>query len=33
MGPYATQQEAEGAIAHAAERTESWDSDPRWKDD
>ena len=33
MGPYATREEAEGAIAHAAERTEDWDNDPRWKDD
>lgn len=33
MGPYATRDEAEGALATAAERTEKWDSDPRWNDD
>ncbi|HEX6935843.1 MAG TPA: hypothetical protein VF227_04930 [Actinomycetes bacterium] len=33
MGPYDTREEAENALAHAAERTEAWDSDPRWKDD
>ena len=33
LGPYASREDAEGAIAHAAERTEQWDNDPRWKDD
>ncbi|NHC12511.1 hypothetical protein [Motilibacter deserti] len=33
MGPYATRQEAENALASAAERTEAWDNDPRWNDD
>jgi len=33
LGPYATREEAQAAISHAAERTEAWDNDPRWKDD
>jgi hypothetical protein len=33
LGPYETREEAEGAIAKAAERTEAWDHDPRWADD
>jgi hypothetical protein len=33
MGPYATREEATAAIAHAAERSEQWDNDPRWNDD
>jgi len=33
MGPYATREEATAAIAHAAERSEQWDKDPRWNDD
>ncbi|HEX6920274.1 MAG TPA: hypothetical protein VF314_08605 [Actinomycetes bacterium] len=33
MGPYATSEEAARAIEHARERTEEWDSDPKWKDD
>ncbi len=33
LGPYATEAEARGAIAQAAEKTEAWDNDPRWKDD
>ncbi len=33
MGPYASREEAERAIQHAAERTEQWDKDPRWNDD
>jgi len=33
LGPYATREEAEKAIGTAAERTEEWDNDPRWKDD
>jgi hypothetical protein len=33
MGPYATQAEAEQALAHAAERTQTWDEeDRRWRD-
>ncbi len=33
LGPYASREEAQAAISHAAERTEAWDNDPRWKDD
>ena len=33
LGPYATEAEASSALAAAAERTEQWDSDPRWNDD
>jgi hypothetical protein len=33
MGPYATREEAERALATAAERTEAWDNDPRWSDE
>ena len=33
MGPYATREEAQNSLASAAERTEAWDNDPRWKDD
>lgn len=33
LGPYATREEAEGAIAKAAERTEAWEHDPRWNDE
>ena len=33
LGPYATREEATAAIAHAAERSEQWDNDPRWNDD
>ena len=33
LGPYATREEAERALQTAAERTEAWESDPRWKDD
>ncbi len=33
MGPYATRAEAERPVETAAERTEAWDEDPRWKDD
>jgi hypothetical protein len=29
MGPYATKQEAEHALATAAERTEAWDADDK----
>jgi hypothetical protein len=33
LGPYATPEEASRALEKAAERTEAWDSDPRWNDD
>ncbi len=33
LGPYGSRQEAESAIASAAEKTESWDNDPKWNDD
>ena len=33
MGPYATREEAQNSLASAAERSEAWDNDPRWKDD
>ena len=33
LGPYATRDEAERALQTAAERNETWDEDPRWKDD
>lgn len=33
LGPYATRAEAERALQSAAERTEAWESDPRWNDD
>ena len=33
MGPYASRQEAQNALASAAERTQAWDEDPRWNDD
>ena len=33
MGPYATAEEAARALQTAAERTEEWEKDPRWKDD
>ena len=33
MGPYASPDEAQNALATAASRTESWDEDPKWKDD
>ncbi len=33
MGPYASRAEAESALEVAAARTQSWDEDPRWKDD
>ncbi len=32
LGPYDTREQAEQALAKAAERTEAWDNDPRWKD-
>ena len=33
MGPYASADEASGALSRAAERSEAWDSDPKWNDD
>ena len=33
LGPYTSQEEAQNALATAAQRTEDWDNDPRWKDD
>jgi hypothetical protein len=33
LGPYPTREGAEQALSTAAERTERWDNDPRWKDD
>ena len=33
MGPYATRAEAERALETAAQRTEAWDEDPKWKDE
>ena len=33
LGPYATAQEAEAALATAAEKTEAWENDPRWNDE
>jgi hypothetical protein len=32
LGPYATREEAEHALEKVAERNESFDNDPRWKD-
>lgn len=33
LGPFPTQEAAEGALARAEERNEEWDNDPRWNDD
>ena len=33
LGPYATQEEAEGALERARRRNEEWDHDPAWNDD
>jgi len=33
LGPFATADEAGKALAQAAERTEQWDNDPKWRDD
>jgi hypothetical protein len=33
MGPYASREEAERSLSQAAERTEQWDNDPKWRDD
>ena len=32
LGPYATAAEAAQAVELAAERSEAWDNDPKWKD-
>ncbi len=32
LGPYQTREEAENALATAAERTRAWDEDPDWND-
>ena len=33
MGPYSSSAEASGALSRAAERSEAWESDPKWNDD
>ena len=33
MGPYASRDQAASAIDNAAERTQAWETDPRWNDD
>lgn len=33
LGPYATRQDAERALATAQERDEEWRNDPRWRDE
>jgi len=33
LGPFETQEEAEGALELARKRTEAWDNDPAWRDD
>jgi hypothetical protein len=33
MGPYASRDEAAAAIDNAAQRTQAWETDPRWNDD
>jgi hypothetical protein len=33
MGPYASREEATAAIDNAAQRTQAWETDPRWNDD
>ena len=33
MGPYGSPEEAQRALQTAAERSETWDKDPRWNDD
>lgn len=33
LGPYATRQEAEAALARVEARNEAWDNDPKWNDD
>ncbi|WP_062522684.1 hypothetical protein [Demequina silvatica] len=33
MGPYATREEAQGALEIAKHRNEAWEDDDRWGDD
>lgn len=33
LGPYASREQAEQALDKVAERNETFDNDPRWKDD
>ena len=33
LGPYATREEAEGALAKVEENNKSWDSDDEWGED
>ena len=33
LGPYASREDADGALDKVAERNETFDNDPRWKDD
>jgi hypothetical protein len=33
LGPYASSAEASRALEKVEERTEEWDSDPKWNDD
>jgi len=33
LGPYASREEAEGALGKAEQRNEEWDNDPKWNDD
>lgn len=33
LGPYATQEEAQQALATVQQRNEQWDNDPKWNDD
>lgn len=33
LGPYASRDEAAGALQRVADRNEQWDNDPQWNDD
>ncbi|MEJ7742035.1 MAG: hypothetical protein WKF73_05480 [Nocardioidaceae bacterium] len=33
LGPYASRDEASQALEKVEQRNETWDNDPRWKDD
>ena len=33
LGPYASSSEASAALSRVEERNETWDNDPKWKDD
>jgi hypothetical protein len=33
LGPYATREEAEGALEKVQQRNEAWDDDPKWNDE